>query len=72
MKLYRITWHDADKGACVDWASSQAEARHILAEAKRGSGEKFESGTVDPIEFAPTKAGILDLLKTHTPHHDRG
>jgi hypothetical protein len=72
MKLYRITHYiDGGSSGGFSWETSVEAAKRTAAEYKRNNPDELDS-EIEPVEFEPTKAGILALLRQYAQHADNG
>ena len=66
MKLYRTHHYGFPLGSAgFSWHTSKAEA-------ERAARESGADSTVEAVEFEPTKAGVLELLRVYATHPDNG
>jgi len=79
MKIYKVSVHDPDEGACLSWHASLAEANkarrkakhtiymatQICKDARRDAGEPSHITTM---QIPMTKQGLLDWLNSHFTH----
>lgn len=70
MKIYKVTWSDADTGFNVDWCSTKKEAAIILKNAKRE--ESYQFGERQLKDVPSDKKGLIKFLKHETPSNDNG
>lgn len=69
MKLYKVCVSTAQEGNVIAWTSSKAQARRDGGEIIESVGEG-EISYIQPVVFSATRAGILEMLRKETCHHD--
>lgn len=76
MKLYRVAYYNhSDSSQGFSFHSSKKDATKELGDFKKQEGDNFDDdrSCVDELTgIKPTKAGILDLLRTVAGHPDNG
>lgn len=72
MKIYKLSTLGNQEGCRVSYHSSKKKAGSEGARMQKDDPEEITSYDVYPIDFTPTKKGILQMLNTYTPEHDNG
>lgn len=71
MRLYRNHYATMEEGSAgFQWFTSKAAARRAAREADFPANE--ESTIAEPVEYVPTRAGIVELLNRVASHADNG
>ena len=60
MKYYKITYYDDNLGSCIDWATSQPEAKKIAKQLLEDGSYSIE---VKPEDVPTSKAELLSWLR---------
>lgn len=88
MRIYRVEYNNTDGNCGASWHASKAEAERnardfvkrntpepptgdVLEDMYRPSARPLPP-TIEPVEFTPTKRGVLDLLDHYAIHPDNG
>lgn len=75
MRFYQLhRTHEAGVSAGYSYYASKREAQSALATWRKNSpGDvQDQTGTIEPIEVTPTRAGILAALNRYAGHADNG
>lgn len=72
MRLYRVHYFsDYGQSAGFEFFRTKREANAALIRFLDPDDDS-RSGKIGEVEFAPTKAGVLDLLNRYADHPDNG
>lgn len=71
MRIHRLLVRHSHMGNVVTWHASERGARSAGRAHKRHDREVDGYDTA-PVDFTPTKVGILALLNDFTPDRDNG
>ena len=73
MRIYQLSVNHAHEGSTISYHASKSEAERTGKNEERDStSDPVQFFHVTPIDFKPTKKGILAMLNAHTPDHDNG
>ena len=72
MRLYRLDIVTGHEGTSVSWHPSKKEVGQEVTRMRKEHGEEVSNWYCTPVDFQPTKLGVLRMLRRYTPDRDNG
>lgn len=63
MRLYKLTYYEVGGGFGFHWFKYKRDARKEIALTM----QIWTYAAIEAVDFKPTRAGIISLLRQHTP-----
>jgi hypothetical protein len=72
MKFYRLHKQNEDGSHGFEWFTVRRKAEVAKREWDEGGVDTYNCAELELVEVRPTKAGILQALKSYADHADNG